>query len=1203
MNNFSFMPRIEVPLITFTINGNPVNADRVEFISSSTDGAIVAVENFGKVTANGTDYFAYKLSCDALAEGYLRVQSGSNVYRFPTFCQLDRIGLYGEPTASIDALKNRIQFVSGTEKYYIAMLDGFEIESLEETGGQNPGAVDIVISSDKSYAEIKVDIDKLNGEFSYIQLEGSFLRGSDRFTFRRHYDIQAPIKNFDNLADGHFYVNRTTPLTENEMTYTISSNNEGGIIHSYNLTVKVKRGDENRWLNAYQFGELALEYGFTKPEGAVKFVDLKGNGPDFEDILDKLVENGKTIDASNQMLRPAYDVFAVVNESESSSLLTPADKDSFKLYIYWLDKDDNIICFDKVFYNVVADEDFDFIKFEIVDRGYPEKSRVILDSGSNVNMDYSEAEGLITFSPKTGFDADLSGEAPDGFWKAVKIAAPDGYIAPDGADFQYLWLSVYGMEPKLSNVFLAESRIRWNSVTGADSFAERINIKVENVLPGYGKFWDPMNAAFMPVSNDSVKVEYSQETGLFHIGFPGSTVPSVADILKIQDLNIAIPENAAYFKYNSHGGPNQHLNSTIAQEQKNILDAIKLEPADTFGCEPIFRPATLLIDDITVYYNPRPNDFDGRIIEWYDAEEKLIGTAFIYGDIEDLIKEVITESVEEVTEPVDAPTIEFKNNKNHDMVRLKTKFHPQEGNNGFIELEKIGGSRDDNNPYVVYLPYSLIGAIDMADAMEKYPTPPSIKHYDNEFHLKEVLEASYTEFGIVFETTSFSPFTIILDQPEEEPGQDDGESNTTDPVQPTSPSKPSSGTAKPDASEVINTDTVLSSEGIAETTVNAADVSKAVESLLRADENVDAVTVVANVKGDAENVKVSVPAGALKMITDNTSAGLDVLTPNGKVSMSADTLAAVVKQVGNASNIEFSVAAGDILDVKAIVEDQADELLEKAVKPFDAKTLDDAVVADITIRANDKIIHTFGGKKLAVEIPVNEAIFNNNKYYRAFIVSADGTVEHMVVKISNGKALAATKHLSSIVVTTEECTPFIDVELGQWYTNDVIYVFENNIMNGVGDGLFGKTAAVTRAMFVTMLYNLSGRPSEAGLENHFADVEAGQWYEDAVKWAYANGIVAGVDASHFAPGKAITRESLITMLYNYAKISGKTAGSSASIAGFADADTVSSWASEALKWAYAENLIAGSNNKLMPRSDASRVEGAAFFTRFMKNIM
>ena len=52
--------------------------------------------------------------------------------------------------------------------------------------------------------------------------------------------------------------------------------------------------------------------------------------------------------------------------------------------------------------------------------------------------------------------------------------------------------------------------------------------------------------------------------------------------------------------------------------------------------------------------------------------------------------------------------------------------------------------------------------------------------------------------------------------------------------------------------------------------------------------------------------------------------------------------------------------------------------------------------------------------------------------------------------------------------------------------------------------------------------------------------------------------------------------------------------------GFADANTVSAYATDAMRWAVANGLIQGSNSKLNPKGSATRAQVATILMRFME---
>ena len=179
--------------------------------------------------------------------------------------------------------------------------------------------------------------------------------------------------------------------------------------------------------------------------------------------------------------------------------------------------------------------------------------------------------------------------------------------------------------------------------------------------------------------------------------------------------------------------------------------------------------------------------------------------------------------------------------------------------------------------------------------------------------------------------------------------------------------------------------------------------------------------------------------------------------------------------------------------------------------------------------------------------------------------------------------------------------PFDDVKPGNWFYNDVAYVYEKGIMDGVDNRVFSPNTTLNRAMFVTMLYRVAGEPAVSKTAD-FSDVPGGTWFSDAVAWASSQGIVDGYDDDLFGPYNSLTREQLATILYRYAKWSGRSTYSPTdALAGFADAADVSAYALDAMRWAVYTGLMQGSENGLEPQSSASRAQVAAIIHRFLDN--
>ena len=142
-----------------------------------------------------------------------------------------------------------------------------------------------------------------------------------------------------------------------------------------------------------------------------------------------------------------------------------------------------------------------------------------------------------------------------------------------------------------------------------------------------------------------------------------------------------------------------------------------------------------------------------------------------------------------------------------------------------------------------------------------------------------------------------------------------------------------------------------------------------------------------------------------------------------------------------------------------------------------------------------------------------------------------------------------------------EPTSFADVE-GHWGAEAIATVVEAGLFNGIDENTFDPDGGMTRAMFVTVLYRLSGKLDGEAVTGTatFADVAADAWYAQAVSWAVAAGITQGYDSAHFGPDDLVTREQMCVFMVRFLTymdydLSAYTAG-----APFADDASISSWA-------------------------------------------
>ena len=248
--------------------------------------------------------------------------------------------------------------------------------------------------------------------------------------------------------------------------------------------------------------------------------------------------------------------------------------------------------------------------------------------------------------------------------------------------------------------------------------------------------------------------------------------------------------------------------------------------------------------------------------------------------------------------------------------------------------------------------------------------------------------------------------------------------------------------------------------------------------------------------------------------------------------------------------------------------------VETVEKRADGTTVETVESASGEITASVSVPKSVGSTR--VDIPVSKPTGS----MVAVIVHPDGTEE--IVKGSivteTGVALRAEGDVRLKVI--DNAKRFNDMA-NHWAKDAVEFASSRELFNGVGNDAFGPDRSMTRGMVSTVLARLAG-----------ADTAGGEtWYAKGTAWAVENGISDGT-----APEQPVTREQLAAMLYRYAgspAISGEL--------GFDDADSISAWARDAVRWCVDNGILNGvGGNRMTPQDLARRGQVAAMLMRFLQ---
>ena len=166
--------------------------------------------------------------------------------------------------------------------------------------------------------------------------------------------------------------------------------------------------------------------------------------------------------------------------------------------------------------------------------------------------------------------------------------------------------------------------------------------------------------------------------------------------------------------------------------------------------------------------------------------------------------------------------------------------------------------------------------------------------------------------------------------------------------------------------------------------------------------------------------------------------------------------------------------------------------------------------------------------------------------------------------------------------------PFVDIFDTDSYYEAIEFVYENGLFKGVSDTEFAPDTTMTRAMFVTVLGRMSGVAVDYIGENTFDDVVEGEWYAPYVAWAADNGIVMGYGDGTFGINNEITIEQAAVIIARYAAFIGNEIVSEIELDAYTDAEDVSDWAADSIKWTVENGIYTGEEDMLNAKTPAKR---------------
>ena len=367
-------------------------------------------------------------------------------------------------------------------------------------------------------------------------------------------------------------------------------------------------------------------------------------------------------------------------------------------------------------------------------------------------------------------------------------------MAPDGYHFKsYVRLNSGNGEETFSGVGVwtwpnANGRgvdelyeVTWYNDTDNTSILQNLAVYQYDKMPYY-RYISKDGVTAAPVtslgldtaqlSSSGIGVTYDETTGCFHVSHSGWELPDASTLLDTR-ITPTPPEGAVYFSAN-HDDGNRDPRIMGKSEASDILASLesfeKYSVTDSNRVNErsleLVRTQVVHLPGIDVCLSGSSNH-RGLTVAWWDADKNLIGMSYVYGQNDDFMNRTRLTSVETADKlddlntrgEVNAPAL-----VGAEGMELVCDRYPQTGN-GMTQFFDLHLLNDQGGTKTVYIPYHCFG-MTYADnvqgkSADELPTI-LVRHFDANYNFRNEIIGRYEPQGIVFETDSFSPFTVSV---------------------------------------------------------------------------------------------------------------------------------------------------------------------------------------------------------------------------------------------------------------------------------------------------------------------------------------------------------------------------------------------------------------------------------------------------------
>lgn len=362
--------------------------------------------------------------------------------------------------------------------------------------------------------------------------------------------------------------------------------------------------------------------------------------------------------------------------------------------------------------------------------------------------------------------------------------------------------------------------------------------------------------------------------------------------------------------------------------------------------------------------------------------------------------------------------------------------------------------------------------------------------------------------------------------------------------------------------------------GVAEVSVTAEVIAKALESSKNDESGKKTVTINIPKVNGANEYRQSLPAALLTSGEANARVAIATEVANLEVPSNMFGNTKVEE-----SSVALSVAKAD----------------KTALKSEVAQQIGDRPVIELNAYA--------GGKKIAwsnPEAPVTVSVkyvpaSNEEKLNSEFITIWYIDGQGNAVPVPNarynqaaGEITFTTTHFSKYAIVYSPKT-YSDISTS-WAKHKIEVMAAKGVVYGEGDS-FNPSEKITRADFLKFL--VTALELQGDFDGNFSDISKDAHYYDAVGIAKSLGITAGTGNGKFKPETPISRQDMMVMTAKALKIAkGLSEGSMGDLAGYTDTGKIANYAKASVAAIVKEGIIVGYSEMIHPLKNTTRAEAA-----------